>query len=101
MLGVVTVTVAVEELLAETGSGVVETTTAVLTTDPYPPLGLVTTSVIVVEPPESIVPREQVTVPKLAEQGDVAETNVVPAGRRSVTVTAAAEAGPKFLTRML
>jgi hypothetical protein len=93
----------VERLLAVFGSGVVETTVAVLSNDPLE-LGPTTTSVIVVElaePLEGIVPREQVTVPMLAEQGDVAEKNVVPAGRMSVTVTPAAEAGPAFLTTML
>ena len=101
MLGVpVAVKVYVARLLAVFGSGVVETTVAVLSNDPGE-LGPTTTSVIVVEPPEAIVPREQVTVPTLKEQGDVAETNVVPAGRMSVTVTPAAEAGPAFVTTMV
>jgi hypothetical protein len=82
------------------GSGVVETTVAVLSNEPVE-FGLVTTSVIVVKPPEAIVPREQVTVPRLKEQGDVAETNVVPAGKMSVTVTPAAALGPVFLTAMV
>jgi len=94
------VTVYVERLLAVFGSGVVETTVAVLSNDPSA-LGLVTTSVIVAEldePLEGILPREQVTVPELEEQGDVAETNVVPAGKTSVTVTPAAAEGPAFVT---
>jgi len=90
----------VERLLAVFGSGVVETTVAVLSNDPDE-LGLVMTSVIVAEPPEAIVPRLQVTVPMLEVQGDVAETNVLPAGRMSVTVTPAAEAGPAFVTTMV
>ena len=53
-------------------------------------------------PLEGIVPREQMTV-LVPEQDDpagdgVAETYVVPAGRMSVTVTAAADMGPAFLT---
>jgi hypothetical protein len=94
------VTVYVERLLVVFGSGVVETTVAVLSNDPAE-LGLVRTSAMVVEPPEAIVPRAQVTVPTLEEQGDVAETNEVPAGKMSVTVTPAAEAGPAFLTTMV
>jgi hypothetical protein len=93
----------VERLLAVFGSGVVETTVAVLSNGPDEP-GPTTTSVIVAElaePLEGIVPREQVTVPMLEEQGDVAETNVVPAGKMSVTVTPAAVLGPAFLTTMV
>jgi hypothetical protein len=93
----------VERLLAVFGSGVVETIVAVLSNDPVE-LGIVTTSVIVAElaePLAGIVPREQVTVPTLEEQGDVAETNVVPAGKMSVTVTPAAALGPVFLTTMV
>ena len=99
----VAVKVNVERLLAVFGSGVVETTVAVLSNGPDEP-GPTTTSVIVAElaePLEGIVPREQVTVPMLEEQGDVAETNVVPAGKMSVTVTPAAVLGPAFLTTMV
>ena len=88
-------------MLAVFGSaGDVETTVAVLSNDPGE-LGLIMTRLIVTEPPEAIVPREQVTVPTLEEQGDVAETKLVPAGRMSVTVTPAAEAGPAFVTTMV
>jgi hypothetical protein len=93
----------VDRLLAVFGSGVVETTVAVLSNGPDE-LGPTTTSVIVAElaePLEGIVPREQVTVPMLEEQGDVAETNVMPAGKMSVTVTPAAALGPAFLTTMV
>jgi hypothetical protein len=95
-----TVTVYVERLLVVFESGVVLTTVAVLSNGPNE-LGLVRTSAMVVEPPEAIVPRAQVTVPTLEEQGDVAETNEVPAGKMSVTVTPAAALGPAFLTTMV
>jgi hypothetical protein len=90
----------VERLLVVFESGVVETTVAVLSNDPDE-LGLVTTSAMVVEPPEAMVPRAHVTVPTLEEQGDVAETNVVPTGKMSVTATPAAALGPEFLTTMV
>jgi hypothetical protein len=77
---------------------------AVLETVPVV-LGLTTTSVIVAKRPKSIVPRVQLTV-LVPEQGvpcdGVAETNVVPAGRMSVTVVSGVELpGPEFLTVML
>jgi hypothetical protein len=100
--GAATVTVHVEWLLAVFGSGVVETTAAVLATAPDE-LGPPTMSVMVAAPPLAIVPREQVTA-LVKEQDpcvDVAETNVVPAGRMSVTVTLAAEPGPAFETARL
>jgi hypothetical protein len=99
LAGAVTVEVVVEVLLVRFGSVVVEETVAVLETVPAE-LGLTTTSVIVAEPPEAIVPREQVTVP-VPEQDPtdgVTDTNVVPAGRLSVTVTPAAELGPALAT---
>jgi hypothetical protein len=100
--GAVTVTVHVEWLLAVFGSGVVETTVAVLATGPGE-LGPATTSVIVAVPPLAIVPREQVTALVKVQDPwvDVAKTNVVPAGRMSVTVTPAAEPGPPFKTTRL
>jgi len=94
MLGAaVTVTVAVEVLLARFESRVSVATVAVLTTVPDV-LGLLTTSTMVAEPPAARVPREQPTV-LVPEQDDpagdgVAETNVVPAGRTSPTTAFAA-----------
>jgi len=100
----VTVKLVEEVLLAAFGSGVDEATVAVFTTVPDA-LGLLTTSTTVPTPPAAIVPREQLTV-LVPEQDDpagvgVAETNVVPAGRTSVTVTPAARLGPAFPTAML
>jgi hypothetical protein len=95
--GVVTVTVHVEVLSTVFRSGVVETTVAVLTIGPAE-FGLATVIVTVAEPLLAIVPREQLTAP-VKEQGpcgDAADTNVVPAGRMSVTVTPAAAMGPAF-----
>jgi hypothetical protein len=100
--------VAVERLLPVFVSGVVETTVAVLATDPAV-LGLTTMSWIVAELPAplaGIVPREQLTVlvELVKEQvpvDGVAETYVVPAGRMSLATTFAAEAGPVFATVMV
>jgi hypothetical protein len=96
-----TVTVYVEVLLARLESGVSEATVAVFATVPVE-LGLLTTSVIVAEPRAARVPREQLTV-LVPEQDDpagegAAETNVVPAGRMSPTITFAAGLGPAFVT---
>jgi hypothetical protein len=81
------------------GSGVAEETKAVLTTGPNE-LGLRTTSTTVAEPLAAIVPREQMTVlvPEQDPCEGVDETNVVPAGRTSVTITLAAGLGPAFAT---
>jgi hypothetical protein len=99
---VFTVTLDVEVLFAVFGSGVVETTVAVLAIVPDA-LGLRTTNAIVAEPPLAIVPSEQMTALLKVQDpcdGD-AETNVVPAGKMSVTVTPAAEMGPAFVTAMV
>jgi hypothetical protein len=99
MLGAaVTVTLAVEVLLARFESRVSEATVAVLATVPDE-LGAVTTSVIVVgEPPTAMVPREQLTVlvPEHTA-GSVPET-VVPFGRMSPTITFTAGLGPALAT---
>ena len=91
----------VEVLLARFVSGVSEATVAVFATVPDE-IGLLTTSVIVAEPPAARVPREQLTV-LVPVQDDpagegAAETNVVPAGRISPTTTFAAGLGPAFVT---
>jgi hypothetical protein len=98
-LAIVTVNVALDELLAEFGSAVVEETVAVFTTGPAA-FGLTTTSVIVAELPFAITPKLQVTVLVPAQDpcDDAVDTNVVPVGRTSVTVTALAEFGPAFET---
>jgi hypothetical protein len=98
---VVTVAVAVEVLFAGFGSGVVEEAVAVLATVPDV-LGLLTTSWTVATPLAGTVPREQLMVPVPVQDpcDDVAETNVVPAGRVSLTVTLAARLGPAFATAM-
>jgi hypothetical protein len=93
--------VTVEVLLARFESSVSVATVAVLATVPDV-LGLLTTSTTVAEPPAARVPREQLTV-LVPEQDDpagdgVAETNVVPAARVSLTVTLAARLGPAFVT---
>lgn len=74
---------------------------AVFTTVPDE-LGLTTMSTMVAEPPIAIVPKEQLTV-LVPEQDDpagegAAETNTVPAGRMSPTITFAAGLGPAFIT---
>ena len=96
---VVTVAVAVEVLFAEFGSGVSVATVAVLATVPDV-LGLLTTSWTVATPLAGTVPREQLTVlvPVQDHCDGVADTNVVPAGRVSLTVTPAARLGPAFAT---
>src|SRR5262245_66333149 len=61
----------------------------------------VTTIVIVALPPLAIVPRSAVTVPPAwvtVPWLGVAETNVVPAGRVSVTLTPGASLGPLLVT---
>jgi hypothetical protein len=91
----------VEVLFARFVSGVSEATVAVFTTVPDG-LGLTTISTMVAEPPTATVPKEQLTV-LVPEQDDpagegTAETNVVPAGRMSPTITFAAGLGPAFVT---
>ena len=95
----VTVTVAVEVLLARFGSRVSVATVAVFATVPDE-LGPATTSTMVAEPPATRVPREQPTVlvPVQDPCDGVAETNVVPAGRTSPAMAFAAGLGPAFVT---
>jgi len=95
----VTDTVDVAALFAGFVSVFDEDTVAVFDTGPGVD-GRVTTSEIVAEPPLLIVPREHVTVvvPLQLPWLGVAETNVVPAGMTSVTVTPPAGAGPALLT---
>jgi len=68
----------------------------------------VTTRAIVAEPGEPIVPSAQFTVPGLPGAGaahdpwlGVTETNVVPAGKGSFTLTSVAASGPLLLTTIV
>ena len=63
--------------------------------------GAVTTSVIVAEPPATSDPIVHVTVdvPEHEPCVGVADWNVVPDGRTSVTTVFAASTGPLFVTR--
>src|SRR6266699_2621705 len=84
--GGVTVVVAVPELLAGSGSAVVELAVAVfVTTASRKPGSTCTTSVTVADAPLAIEPsaHETVAVPAQAPCDGVAETNVVPGGRVS------------------
>ena len=95
----VAVTVAVALLFAGTGSVSVAVTLAVFAIVP-PTTGAVTTSATVIELPEASAPAEHVTVavPVQVPCDGVADTNVVPAGSTSATVTPVAPLGPLFVT---
>jgi hypothetical protein len=98
----VTVVVAVEVLLPVLG--VEETVAEFVTVGGLGGvLGLLTTSTTVATPLGSTVPRLQVTGLVLGHDpcDGVTETNVVPAGRASVTVTPVARLEPEFVTVML
>jgi len=90
---------AVEELLPGVGSGVADETVAVF--EKLATLaGVCATKEMVAEAPMFIVPREQdtVDVPEQEPCDGVAETNVKPVGRTSVTLTVEAKLGPAFVT---
>src|SRR5207248_1436062 len=99
---VVTVVVAVAELLPELGSAVDELAVAVLasTVPPATPVPTFTTRAIVADAPFAIDPRLHVTVvvPLQAPCEGTAETNDVPPGIVSVIVTPAAAEGPLLPT---
>ena len=88
-----------KELLAGFGSVCVADTVAVLDTTPGVD-AVVSTRVIVALPPFDNVPTAQdtVVVPLHDPWDGVAETNVVPAGRVSVTTTLFALPGPLLTT---
>jgi hypothetical protein len=89
-----TVVLSVLVLFDGTGSEVVDDTVAVLATGPLR-VGLNATVMLTdVAAPAARVPSEHVTVEPLGVQPGLADVNVVPAGRGSVTVTAVASAGP-------
>ena len=76
-------------------------TVAVFEIEP-PASGAITTSVIVVEAPLLSVAMEHVTVDvPLQVPGGDEDTNVLPAGKTSVTVTEVAVAGPALLTTIV
>ena len=80
-------------------SPVGEATTATLVKVPL--AGAVTVTVKLLICPEASAPRFQFTAPKLFEPPPVAETNVTPIGKESVTTTVLALDGPKFVTAMV
>jgi hypothetical protein len=95
-----TVTVAVEVLFAELGSNSLETTFAVLESEPDP-VGVTTmiTDTVPAVPVGGMVPSPHVTVvvPLHVPCVGVAETKVAAAGRTSVSVTPVAGEGPLFV----
>ena len=95
------VTDAVDELFAGVGSDCAAVTVAVLAIVP-PAAGAATTRVIVDVAPLANVAMLQVIVdvPPQMPPG-LADTNVLPAGRTSVTVTPVAAAGPPFATAIV
>ncbi len=98
----VTVVVAVELLLPGLGSVVPGALTVAVLVIVPPVRLLVTTSVTVAVAPLAIVPIVQVTgaVPLHVPCVEVADTNVVPAGRGSVMMTLGAVSMPRFETAM-
>jgi hypothetical protein len=107
----VSVVVAVAVLFAALGSVAAEPTLAVLLTGPPAAALVATTSVKLAVPPLANVTRLHVTVPPAPTAGVVQakagpasctpDTNVVPAGNTSVSVTLCALPGPALLTPML
>jgi hypothetical protein len=105
-----TVVVAVAELLPGVGSGVVLDVVAVLDSVPVAPVGTLTTSEKVALAPEAIEAMVQLTVPPAPTAGVVQlnagpavcveETNVVPAGSASESVTPVT-LGPALATVMV
>jgi hypothetical protein len=94
-----------DELLPGRGSDVDELTVAVLEIEPVTFEAMCTVTVIEAIAPAPIVALVQVTGPdapllQLNPAGATAETNVVPAGRLSVTTTLWASLGPSFSTAM-
>src|SRR4029077_2789582 len=99
LVGAVTVSFCVEELLLGLGSVWSALTLAVFENIPGVP-GM-TRIVIVAVPALAIEPSKQVTVPSASEHMPVvvvAERKVIVAGSVSVTVTFVAVAGPLFVT---
>src|SRR5579864_5933945 len=95
---VLTMVVIAAELLARTGSGTAEATTALLVK--VPAFGVVTVIFTVAVPLLAIVPRVVTTTPLDCEElpcEDCAETKVTPAGRKLVSITLVAVEGPAFL----
>jgi hypothetical protein len=107
----VTVVEALAVLFAALGSVAAEPTLAVLLTVPLAVALVATTSVKLAAPPLASVARLHVTVPPAPTAGVVQvkagpefctpDTNVVPAGNASVSVTLCALLGPALLTPTL
>ena len=98
-IGVTVVTTGGVELLVPFGSLVGEVTVAILVNVPL--AGAVTVTLILLIAPLANVPRFQFTTPALLMPPPVAETNVKPAGKVSVTITLLAADGPKFVTEIV
>ena len=101
----ITEVIVLEELLPGPGSFDVLVTEAVLSIIEPGPAVTLTTRVMLAEPPDAIEPSEQVTIPVPPGGGavnvpwlGVTDTNVVPAGTMSVTVTPVPRLGPALLT---
>ena len=91
----VTVVVAVDELLPGFGSDSLADTVAVLLMVPV--VVGVTVIVNVALAPDASEAEVHVTVPEALVHPELAEPNVTPAGRTSVTLTPVAVLGPLFL----
>src|SRR5438132_647915 len=81
------------------GSLVGEVTFAVLVNVPLAGAATVTVTLVVV--PLASVPKFQFTMPLLSTPPPLAETNITPAGKLSVTTTLLALEGPKFVTEIV
>ena len=66
-----------------------------------PPAGAVTVTVRLLTAPFVRLPKFQFTTPALFTPPPLALTNVMPAGKASVTTTPLAVEGPKFVTEMV
>ena len=86
-------------LFVEFGSVVGEVTVAEFVSVPI--AGAVIVSVTLVVAPLSSVPKLQFTVPLLFTPLPLAETNVTPAGKLSVTTTLLAADGPKLVIEIV
>src|ERR687888_132839 len=95
---VLTFVVSVAELLPGVGSETFEVTLTVLVMSAVREESTLTTKVTCAEPPEAIVPRDQVTVPAVFVPPPVAETKLVPAGIGSDRLTPVASDGPALFT---
>jgi len=86
-------------LFVRSGSLVGEATLAVLFNVPL--AGAVTVTVTLLTAPLASVPKDQFTTPLLFKPLPLADTNVTPAGKESVTTTLVAADGPKLVTEIV